>query len=119
MFAIMTFAVVWLVVSPAHALAPICDPRGAVGFAGPPQYQDEERSLDIPVDCLEINPLETQNYLPGCPFRLELFAAQEPMAASRLSLPAPPIGERLTLRFDAEARPPPGVHASIERPPRA
>jgi hypothetical protein len=115
---IATFVVVWLVVSPAQAMAPLCDPRGAVGFAPPPQFQDEERSLDIPPDCVEVNPLETKNYLPGRPAALDLSSSQEPVAASTSVLPSFVFSERLPVRIEVEARPPPGVHDSIERPPR-
>ena len=34
----------------ASAAAPLCDPRGAVGFAPPPQLQDPEQSLDLGLD---------------------------------------------------------------------
>ena len=55
------FTVVWLVVFEREALAlststsaPVCDARGAITFAPPPQIQDEERSIDIPADCFSV-----------------------------------------------------------------
>ena len=52
-----TLVVVWLVASPAMASegtlaslankAPLCDPRGAITFAPPPQMQEPTSSLDI------------------------------------------------------------------------
>lgn len=115
----MTFAVVWLVVSPAQAMAPLCDPRGAIVFAPPPQIQDEERSLDIPADCVDINPLETKNFERGCPVQFDFSSAQQPATTAALSLPGVPFVERLSVHRETEARPPPGVRGSIERPPRA
>ena len=116
--AVMTFAVVWLVVSPAQAMAPLCDPRGAIVFAPPPQIQDEELSLDIPADCVDINPLETKNYERGCPVHFDFSTSQQPAMRAALTLPDAPFVERLSVRRDEEARPPPGVRGSIERPPR-
>lgn len=116
--AFMTFAVVWLVVSPAQAMAPICDPRGAIGFAPPPQIQDEERSLDVTPDCVDVSPLETKNYTPGCPVQFDAPSSQEPATQAAVVIPAIPFVERLPIRRTTEARPPPGVRGSIERPPR-
>jgi hypothetical protein len=118
--AVMTFAVVWLVVSPAKAMAmaPLCDPRGAIGFAPPPQLQNEERSLDIPVDCVFIDPLETKFYEQRGPSKLDLTSSQEPLAPSVSTLVPAPFVVRLPVPPAIEARPPPGVLDTIERPPR-
>jgi len=118
LLAVATFAVVWLVVSPASAMAPVCDPRGAVGFAPPPQIQDAELSLDIPADCFDVNPLETKNCVPGHHVQIETWGSQEPMAATPLVVLGLEFAERLPVREHAQTRPPPGFRMSLERPPR-
>jgi hypothetical protein len=121
LLAVATFTVVWLVVSPASArsLAPVCDPRGAIGFAPPPQIQDEERSLDIPADCFEVNPLDSKNYVPGHPGApIDMSSSQEPVAETVITLPAIVLSERLPIRAEGEGRPSPGFRSSLERPPR-
>jgi hypothetical protein len=136
LLAVATFAVVWLVVSPASAtgllsavgadppkagrtMAPVCDPRGAIGFAPPPQIQDAELSLDIPADCFDVNPLESKNYVPGhrgAP--IDVSSMQEPVVEAAVPLPALMLSERLLVPACVEARPPPGFRVSLERPPR-
>ncbi len=118
LLAVATFAVVWLVVSPASAMAPVCDPRGAVGFAPPPQIQDLELSLDIPADCFDVNPLETKNYVPGHGVQVETSPSQEPLAQADLVVLGLEFAERLPVREQEEARPPPGFRMSLDRPPR-
>lgn len=119
--ALATFTVVWLVVSPASAMsrAPICDPRGAIAFAPPPQIQDAELSLDIPADCFDSSPLESKNYVPGhrsAP--IDISSMQEPVATTTLELPAITLSERLPVRVDGTETGPPGFRVSLERPPR-
>ncbi len=118
--AIATFAVVWLVVSPASAResAPMCDPRGAITFAPPPQIQDEERSLDIPADCFEVSPLEIRNVVPGRGGSIELSFSQEPVAAGRPALLSFSFEERVPFVKTTSARPRSGARTSVERPPR-
>lgn len=119
--ALTTFMVVWLVTSPARAFsdrAPVCDPRGAIGFAPPPQIQDAELSLDIPADCVDVSPLESKNVVPGRSVSIDLSSSQEPVAAITPTLPAFVFAERLPVRVATCARPPPGVRASLDRPPR-
>lgn len=120
--ALATFTVVWLVVSPASALpnrAPVCDPRGAVGFAPPPQIQDLELSLDIPADCVELSPLDTKNVVPGRAAAIDFSISQEPLLEAGVAIPTLAFAERLSARRAVEGRPRPGVHARLERPPRA
>lgn len=136
LLAVATFTVVWLVVSPAsaallssvgtpvpariHGMAPVCDPRGAIGFAPPPQIQDAELSLDIPADCFDVNPLESKNYAPGHRSTpLDISSSQEPAARTTELLPARVLSERLAARVEVVEAGPPGFHTSIERPPRA
>lgn len=120
-----TFTVVWLIVTPASATmtpsraAPVCDPRGAITFAPPPQIQDTETSLDIPPDCFDINPLETRNFVPGRGnAQLDLSSSQEPTAPPALAVLAYEFVERLPVADIVLARPPPGVRSSLDRPPR-
>jgi hypothetical protein len=119
--AVATFTVVWLIVSPASAMtsAPLCDPRGAIGFAPPPQIQDAELSLDIPADCFDINPLESKNYQPGHPGApLDISSMQEPALAAKLAVPVLTSSERLPVLRGTQETGPPGFRASLERPPR-
>ena len=120
MLAVATVMVVWLVVSPASAAsaAPICDPRGAIGFAPPPQIQDEERSLDIPADCVEVSLLETKNVIPGSRGSVEISFAQEPAAGGDRVLVHAPFVTRLPVAETDAVRLPPGVRASLDRPPQ-
>ena len=113
--------VVWLVVSPASAAnlgAPVCDPRGAIGFAPPPQIQDEERSLDIPADCFEINLVESKNVVPGSRGTLEISFTQEPAARGERLRVHSPFVTRLPVAEADAVRLPPGVRASLDRPPQ-
>lgn len=103
----------------ARALAPVCDPRGAIGFAPPPQIQDLELSLDVPADCVDDNPLETRNFVPGHGVQIDLASSQEPVAPTRALLPPVARSERLPVRAHADTRPSLGVRASLDRPPRA
>jgi hypothetical protein len=122
LLAVATFTVVWLVVSPASAMnrAPVCDPRGAIGFAPPPQIQDAELSLDIPADCFDESPLDTKNYVPGHPSApLDISSSREPVTQTVIVLPALMLAERLPIRAHEEGRPSPGFRASLDRPPRA
>jgi hypothetical protein len=117
-----TFMVVWLVTSPARAFsdrAPVCDPRGAIGFAPPPQIQDAELSLDIPADCADISPLESKNFMPGRGAPIDFSSSQEPASVTTPALPVLVLAERLPVRITTCARPPPGVRSPLERPPRA
>jgi hypothetical protein len=120
LFAVATFAVVWLVVSPAraHDLAPVCDPRGAITFAPPPQIQDAELSLDIPADCVEIGLFETRHVVPGRAPVIDLASAQEPVIAEPIVLPVLPFTARLRVRAADRAVIPPGVKTTLDRPPR-
>jgi len=120
LLAIATFTVVWLVVQPAQAAesAPLCDPRGAITFAPPPQFQDEERSIDIPVDCVEVSPLEIDRVTPGRAPPPELSFSREPAAVSTPALLALAFEERVSLEPVTIAPLPAGVRFGVERPPR-
>ncbi len=121
LLAAATVLVVWLVVSPAGAVprrAPVCDPRGAIGFAPHPQIQDPELSLDIPADCVEVNPLETRNVVPGHRLVIDVSFSQEPTTPATQTLPSLFFQERLPVDLTTCGRPPPGVRVPLDRPPR-
>jgi hypothetical protein len=116
-----TFLVAWLVAPSASATpnrAPVCDPRGAIGFAPPPQIQDTEQSLDIPADCVEIGLFETQHVTPGRGAPVDFSVSSEAAAPTASPLLDLVFEERLPLAITVEARPPPGVRSSLDRPPR-
>lgn len=128
LLAVATLVVVWLVVAPRTAFAmprsgaPLCDPRGAITFAPPPQVQDVELSLDIPPDCFDIGPLDLrllENADHGRSAPPELSSTQEPGAVTdglRLDLV---FSERLPVRILVEREPQLADRDSLERPPRS
>lgn len=121
LLALATVAVVWLVVSPASALpnrAPVCDPRGAIGFAPPPQFQDLELSLDIPPDCPDHRLLDARALVAGRSAQAEYTISQEP-ALVVTPAPAPPaLAERLGVREAEGGAARPAFRSPLERPPR-
>jgi hypothetical protein len=126
LFVIATVTVVWLLVSPSSAWAlpnraPICDPRGAITFAPPPQIQDAEVSLDIPADCFEavFDLRLVKNFDHGRSAPPELTSSQESMTSVNVPMLAFEFSERTKLSFDDDVAPPSGVRASLERPPQA
>ncbi len=118
LFALTTFALVWLVVKPAYAAAPVCDPRGATMFAPPPQIQDPEQSLDVVPDCAVDSPLDVRAVGPRRGGPVSFLISQEPVAQVAIALPPIPIGERLEAAASSLVRPPRGVRSALERPPR-
>jgi hypothetical protein len=115
------------VVSPARAAvppgstAPVCDPRGAITFAPPPQIQDSEQSLDIPdIDCankgMESN--DARHVVPshGAPL-IDLVSPDQATASQRVVVGSP-LGARLAAPPPVLSPAPMGVRSSIERPPR-
>jgi hypothetical protein len=122
LMAVATFTVVWLLVSPASAAtsaAPICDIRGAITFAPPPQIQDEERSIDIPADCQTESPLDNPNFTPGRSAPPDISFSQEPAAGMATGLPELSFSERVAAPVAERAPPRPGVSSSLDRPPRS
>ncbi|MCL2725117.1 MAG: hypothetical protein FWD69_11835 [Polyangiaceae bacterium] len=118
------FVVAWLVASPAVAFtsrAPVCDPRGAIMFAPPPQLQDVEQSFDIGIineDCMT-TPIENRHVVPH-----RGVASEEPSSAQDpttmwASLCFPPGGsQRLLAPATVFSVIKNGFRSSIERPPR-
>ena len=118
-----TFAVVWLVASPAQASAgraPVCDPRGAIMFAPPPQMQDPEQSLDVvaPCDGRAPDPLAARQVGPQRGPQIDLSFSQEPATTNAFVVPLSPPLARIAAPEEALARAPNGVRSALERPPR-
>lgn len=105
--------------------APLCDPRGAITFAPPPQMQDAEVSLDTGLtleDCLStLRDGDVNRAAPGrAPLPLGapsvsegaavLTTAATLAASARELLPAP------AARTSCER---PGIRSTVDRPPRA
>jgi hypothetical protein len=120
-----TFIVVWLVARPAMAMmdgAPVCDPRGAAGFAPPPQFQDPEQSLDIVTnddDCTQ-SPLESRHVVPShrAPATDFSSTSQDPAAAGASVVIERAVGGLLPAPDASEVLPRSGFRDAVERPPR-
>lgn len=123
-----TLTVVWLIAFEREALAlststtaPVCDARGAIMFAPPPQIQDEERSIDIPADCfsVEINLFDVKTAAPGhhSP-ALDFSSSQEPAQSSAMPSLRLFFAERLPVPVVVSEPLALGVRSSLERPPR-
>lgn len=116
------FAVAWLVASPARAGAPVCDPRGAITFAPPPQIQDLEQSLDVvdPCDGRAEDTRDARHVTRG--HRGGIFdfsSAQEHATESAVVVPIAAPLARVRAPGTALLRAPPGVRSDVERPPRS
>lgn len=118
-----TLVVAWLVTSPAAAAtsrAPVCDPRGAIGFAPHPQIQDVEQSLDIVTnddDCTQAPlalRLATRDRAPMFDGWNAVDWASPVAALPLLRDAGDPIHAPRATRTRAR----PGISLSIERPPR-
>ena len=123
-----TFLVAWVAygrVAEASTawVAPLCDPRGAVMMAPPPQIQALEMSLDIVTnddDCTE-SPMDTRFAAPGRAPRGESSAPAQPPVnrTSSLVVSRPSTTQRLPAPVAMELPSCPGFRVSLERPPRA
>ena len=118
--AVTTFAVVWMVASPAQAAAPVCDPRGAIMFAPPPQMQDPEQSLDVvaPCDGRSDDPFAARQAGPQRGPQIEIVDSREPALTSIVVVPLSPPLARLGAPEEGLPRAPAGVRSALERPPR-
>ena len=105
--------------------APLCDPRGAITFAPPPQMQDVEVSLDSGLtleDCLaNLRDGDVKRAAPGrAPLPLDASSASSDAAVlatavmlaacARELLPAPAASTSCSR---------PGIRSTVDRPPRA
>lgn len=103
--------------------APVCDPRGAITFAPPPQMQDPTQSLDVVTnddDCSE-SPLDKKHVVPSRAPRGEGGPpAQEPALSEPLTLLTGDLaGQRLAVPTPEDSFARPGYRVDFERPPRA
>jgi len=125
-----TLVVVWLVASPAlasteslAAKAPLCDPRGAVTFAPPPQMQQLEVSLDIGTfdDCgsssSEADARHADTGRP--PVQIDASSSREPLTRAATTPVAGPASELVPAPAASEVCSRPGVRSTVDRPPRA
>jgi hypothetical protein len=124
---IATVTVVWLLVSPSQAFAmprnaaPVCDPRGAITFAPPPQIQDAEVSFDIPADCFELAAIDfrlVKSLDHGRSAPPELKMSQESATSTGLVLLGLEFSERVPAPTVVEREPQAADRESLERPPR-
>ena len=105
--------------------APLCDPRGAITFAPPPQMQDVEVSLDTGLtldECLaSLRDNGVNRAAPGrAPLPLDAHSASSDAAViatavmlaacARELLPAPAASTSCSR---------PGIRSTVDRPPRA
>ena len=123
-----TLVVVWLVASPARAdvlggdrAAPICDPRGAIGFAPPPQIQDLEVTLDVVLnDGCTSSQDDLLRAVPQRAPHADAAPTQEPALTSVVSpAPDPSSSARVLAPRATDVRLPAGVKRAVDRPPRA
>jgi hypothetical protein len=114
-----TFTVVWMVASPARAAAPVCDPRGAIMFAPPPQMQDPEQSLEVVAPCdPREDPFAARHVGPQRGPQIEISDSREPALTSAIVVALVPTLERMPIAREVLSRAPTGVRSALERPPR-
>lgn len=122
--ALATFVVAWLVAPQvawaAPTPAPVCDPRGAIMFAPPPQIQDLEQSLDVvaPCDGRAEDPREAKHVTRGHGTSIDFSSSQEPATADDLVVPLAAPLARMNAPEPDLTRAPSGVRSDVERPPR-
>ena len=105
--------------------APLCDPRGAITFAPPPQMQDAEVSLDSGLTLDDCFSSTHDNDLK----RASRGRAPVPLDASSASSDAAVISTAVMLAASARELLPapaasascsrPGIRSTVDRPPRA
>lgn len=127
LLALATVTVVWLLVAPSQAFAmprnaaPVCDPRGAITFAPPPQIQDAEVSFDIPADCLDLAAIDfrlVKNLDHGRSAPPELSSSQDSMTGTDVMQLGLEFSERIPVPTVVTCEPKAADRESLERPPR-
>jgi hypothetical protein len=109
----------FIIVSPARAAAPLCDPRGATMLAPPPQLQEIPTSIDVDMtdDCLDQRFSEKALTAGHAPTTFEIHAPDPgSVLGAALVLPARESFALPPPRDDS--RPADGVSFTLERPPR-
>lgn len=103
--------------------APLCDARGAITFAPPPQMQDLEVSLDIDVSLDCFGPAtkgETRHATNGhAPVPVDAaVAAREPVSHAATVIVARAPSERIKAPDASTSCSRPGHRSTVDRPPR-
>jgi hypothetical protein len=119
--AVATALAAWVVATPAHAAAPLCDQRGATMFAPAPQLQPIETSIDVgpaPEDSCLADLAQASADDGRAPQAPDARVSADP-AVPNLShgVIDPPWVPTRTAR-DVTVAERDGVRSSIERPPR-
>lgn len=110
---------------PPSSRAPLCDPRGAITFAPPPQMQDLEVTLDTGLtldDCLGGTTSErTGRAAPGrAPLPIDASSASTDAAVMTAAVAlAAAVRELLPAPAARTTRARPGIRSTVDRPPRA
>jgi hypothetical protein len=124
---LVTLVVAWLV-APTSAFAmttraPVCDPRGAIGFAPHPQLQDPEQTLDVPEasdDCAKSSDDDRlhadRDRGPRGP---ETASTSDPTIHRSPGVLTSPSSVRVPAPAAAERGARPAHTLALERPPRA
>ena len=104
--------------------APLCDARGAITFAPPPQMQDPLLSLDIDVnvDCFgPATPGETRHATNGhAPVPVDAAAvSREPLGHAATVVVGRASSERVPAPDASTLCSRPGHRSTVDRPPRA
>ena len=106
--------------------APLCDRRGAITFAPPPQMQDLEMSLDTGVsldDCLRGITATGEHGLSAshgrAPTPQEIFSSSDPATLAAIAALRASARERLPVPDASTSCPASGIRSTLERPPRA
>lgn len=122
---LVAVVVTWLVAPSAFAAtsrAPVCDPRGAIGFAPNPQLQDVQQSLDAPADedaCGGSEENLRHAERDRAPRGAEGTSSSDPTIARSAGAIVAPLSTRVPAP-EASARGARPAHAlALERPPRA
>ncbi|MBX3186486.1 MAG: hypothetical protein KF819_05695 [Labilithrix sp.] len=140
LFTLTALAVVWLVASPAMAAnasftgeerrvsptapnaAPLCDPRGAIVFAPPPQIQDLEVSLDAVADDDCAAPISSRGRHATrgrAPAPIEATSSQDAATAAAALAIVRAEGARVSVPAASFVLARPGHRSTVDRPPRA
>lgn len=105
--------------------APLCDIRGAITFAPPPQMQETEVSLDTGVtldDCMNGNANARERALNAsngrAPLPRELSSTSDAAVMTALAKLARAPRELLPVPDASTTCPASGVRSTVDRPPR-
>jgi hypothetical protein len=110
---------------PPSMRAPLCDPRGAITFAPPPQMQDVEVSLDTGLaldDCMSTSSGDSRHAAPGrAPLPIDGASASLDSALARAlgaAILAHAARELVPAPIASTSCSRPGYRSTVDRPPR-